>query len=70
MGNNAGKSTRESTQLHLPWDVWLPHATIKQERKVYYVLKENAGQLGKGIKVRTKPLSHNGMVHHQGHTNQ
>ena len=31
MGNNADVSTRESTQLHLPWDVWLPHTIMKQK---------------------------------------
>ena len=60
MGNNAGESTQESTQLHLPWDVWLLHAIIQQEREVYYVRKENTEHPGKEINVWAKPLSNNG----------
>ena len=58
MENNANESTRESTQLHLPWDVWLPHVTIQQKREVYYVRKENTDQAEKEINVWTKPSSH------------
>ena len=40
MGNNAEESTRESTQLHLPWDVWLPHAIMKPKIENYYAQEE------------------------------
>ena len=51
MGNNANESTRESNQLHLPWDVWLPHVTTQQKREVYYVQMENTEQAEKEINV-------------------
>ena len=39
MGNNADVSTRESTQLHLPWDVWLPHAIMTPKEEDYHAGK-------------------------------
>ena len=43
-GNITGESTWESLQLLLPWDVWLPHATIQQKREVYYARKDEEQQ--------------------------
>ena len=43
MGNNADVSTRESTRLHLPWDVWLPHAIMKPKREDHHARKDTTG---------------------------
>ena len=60
MGNNAVESTRESTKLHLPWDVWLPHTIMKPKREDYHARKENTELAEMEIFAWAKPSSHNG----------
>ena len=59
MGNNADVSTRESTQLHLPWDVWLPHAIMKPKKEDYHARKAKTELAEKKIAAWVKPLPHN-----------